>query len=150
MLTMIYYGGVRDTETSPDIGNDHRHESSYHPQYNPPIQCGSASQSASGQGETEDGIIGWGEAGFGRELAVMGAIDHYAPLPSGVMLSRSAGSGKGSFTAANILRADGFDGGNFGPSTSRCTTSRRALAIPVSGKRPPATSHFHRIRKQMG
>ncbi len=30
---------------------------------------------------TEDGIVGWGESGLsGRELAVMGAVDHFRPL----------------------------------------------------------------------
>ncbi len=81
---------------------------------------------------TEDGIVGWGEAGFsGRERAVMGAIDHFAPL----LLGRDAFQ-IGAFWQ-ELYRSQYFEGGRVLTAAMSAIDialhdiKARALGIPV-------------------
>ena len=58
--------------------------------------------------ETDEGIYGWGESGFiGREIAVAGAVQHFARFLEGPATPCAAAPSGRRCTAASISRAAG-------------------------------------------
>ena len=75
--------------------------------------------------ETDEGIYGWGESGLsGRELAVVGAIEHYREFLVGRDPMRIGRALAGDVPQPVFRGRARADRRHLGASTSRCTTSR--------------------------